>query len=59
MTLIEHLCHLCLRSTRNFPTWDRKHFACVPCWRGYVNFRRAYKRENGRYPTVQEFRDET
>lgn len=49
-------CHLCERTTTNYPHWDKRHWACRPCWKDYVAFRRAYKAEHGRYPTVDQFR---
>lgn len=51
-------CHLCEQITDNFPTWDLHRWACRPCWRDYVRFRRYYKDEHGKFPKVDDFRAE-
>ena len=57
--LVRHgVCHVCERPTTRFPTWDTRRWACQPCWNLYVAFRRAYKAEHGRYPTIAEFRSD-
>jgi len=53
---MKHKCHLCERETNAFPAWDKRHWACKPCWNGYVAFRRAFKSEHGQFPTVEDFR---
>lgn len=47
-------CALCGGMAVESPPWDKKEWACRPCWNGYVNFRRAFKLEHGRYPTFEE-----
>lgn len=32
------------------------HWCCHPCQRDYVAFRRAWKKEHGRFPKIGEFR---
>jgi len=53
-----HRCHLCQRVTTDFPAFDKRLWACKPCWKDYVAYRRAFKAEHGRYPTVAEFRED-
>lgn len=48
-------CHLCEQVNPVFPKWDVRKWACKPCWPDYVRFRRYFKKEFGRYPTVKEF----
>jgi len=31
---------------------------CIPCERDYTAFRRAFKAEHGRWPTMKEFRSD-
>lgn len=47
-------CALCGGTEIESPPWDKHEWACRPCWNGYVNFRRAFKVEHGRYPTFEE-----
>jgi len=53
-------CHLCegMLSVDQFPAWDRSRWACGRCWTLYMRFRRAFRAEWGRYPTIAEFRDD-
>lgn len=52
------MCSICGMNTNKFPDWDKSRWACRPCWNGYVNFRRAYKKEYGRYPAIDKFRED-
>jgi hypothetical protein len=47
-------CALCGGTNIASPPWDKHEWACRPCWNGYVNFRRAFKLEHGRFPTFEE-----
>ncbi len=51
----QHKCHLCEQITNKFPRWDLRFWACRPCWNNYVNYRRAFKIEHGRFPKVAEY----
>lgn len=51
-------CALCGGTEIESPPWDKKGWACRPCWNGYVNFRRAFKVEHGRFPTFEEVMNE-
>lgn len=35
---------------------SRGEWVCRPCMNAYTRFRRAYKRECGAYPTIDEYR---
>lgn len=50
-----HRCRICQRMTTNFPHWHHSPWACRPCMNSYVAFRRAFKAEHSRYPTLAEY----
>lgn len=50
-------CALC-GTLCTFPAAQRSPWACALCVRDYVRFRRAFKAENGHYPTIDQFRDD-
>ena len=41
-----------------FRYWGGEQWCCHPCYLGYCVFRRAFKKERGRFPTVAEFRED-
>lgn len=50
-------CTLCERDDIPAKEMARNGF-CLLCQRDYMAFRKAYKTENGRFPTMAEFRSE-
>jgi len=55
------LCHLCDRTlpASQFPRligYHAKPWACRPCQKDYILFRRYFKAEHSRFPTVAEYR---
>lgn len=54
--MMEYHCSICERITSDFPSWDKRKWACRACWNGYVAFRRAYKAEHGHFPKIADYK---
>jgi len=54
----KHRCFICERDDLSDRDMGRSGGRCKPCDRDYTSFRRAFKAEHGRWPTMREFKAE-
>lgn len=51
-------CNLCERPDVPERDMNNSGYCCLPCQRDYSEFRRAFKAEHGRFPTLKEFKSD-
>lgn len=51
-------CAICERDDIPAKEMNAGGYACLPCERDYIAYRRAFKFEFGRWPTVKDFKSE-